>query len=360
MSQKLNISLYQQGNFYRVPKLLIQGKKYEGLSSDAKLLYAVYQDRAELSIQNKWMDSNGDIYFLYSIDEVCFFMGWGKDKVIKVKKELINYSLLAEKRQGRNLVNKTYLFLIDVNTEERKFISKTRLLSEIDKWLNILNRQLLGSTDKEIQNNCLDHLITEFSCCEKAVKNFLTSYKISISKLIAEKKEYLSIKEVGKSDFQKQPDTLGKSENQISGLLKKRILEVGKTDPNDTDKNDNYMKKKEEEHLKEEISRLVKTTPMLSFYIQRLILDKKVSLEIEYLVVNGLDSCWQLLLFERDHFNQRIIQHQRLYGEHALVHLFHEMFEKQLEYTQRNCLNPNYFHAYFIKGMKDRLESQLF
>ena len=132
--------MYQQGNFYRIPKLLMQGEKYEKLSSDAQLLYAVYQDRAELSIQNKWTDSNGDIYFLYSIDEVCFFMGWGKDKVIKVKKELIKYALLSEKRQGRNFVNKTYLYLVDTSTEQRKFISKSKFLSEIDQGLNILGQ----------------------------------------------------------------------------------------------------------------------------------------------------------------------------------------------------------------------------
>ena len=137
-------------------------------------------------------------------------------------------------------------------------------------------------------------------------------------------------------------------------------MEVGKTDPNDTDKNDTYVKEKEEEYFKGEISRLVKNTPMLSFYIQRLIQDKKISVETEYLVVNALDSCWQILLFERDHFNQRIIQHQKLYGDHALMHLFQETFERQLVYTQRNCLDPNYFHTYFIKGMKDRLDNQLF
>lgn len=67
LGEILNASIYQQGNFFRIPKLLMQGEKYQRLSSDAKLLYALYQDRAELSIKNNWTDKNGDIYFFTSL-----------------------------------------------------------------------------------------------------------------------------------------------------------------------------------------------------------------------------------------------------------------------------------------------------
>lgn len=219
MERKLNISVYQQGNFYRVPKLLIQGKKYEKLTSDAKLLYAVYQDRAEISIQNKWTDLNGDIYFLFSIDEVCFFMGWGRDKTMKIKKELIAFDLLSEKRQGRNLVNKTYLHLIDLNTDIRKFISKSLIIKEIDRK-SIENEKVCQSECLEdFENNCNLSLAQNFNCDIGNIKYFLKKYQISLTQKYDDFKNLLETKEVGKAVFQEIFDENRKSEKPILMIL---------------------------------------------------------------------------------------------------------------------------------------------
>ncbi len=364
--------MYQQGNFYRIPKLLIQGKKYERLSSDAKLLYAVYQDRAELSIQNKWTDSNGDIFFLYSIDEVCFFMGWGKDKVIKVKKELIKYALLSERRQGRNLVNKTYLYLVDTSTEQRKFISKSKFLSEIDKWLNILDQQLLQCTNEEIQDYCLKYLTEEFSLCGKAVDNFLTSYKIIIPQIIEDKKKSLCMKEVGISDLQTNDVALRNSGITTSGTLKSRLLEVGKPDPNDTDSNDKSLKEDEKKKVKvnqdsfsdetyhEEIERLQNEVPSLKKLLRMFPTERLRSMKEKFSLVQALDECYQQILYEQNNQNPVILVEIRLYGERAIENMLQQLFEQQLEYTRNHCRNSTYFVEYFIHGLKERVESKLF
>lgn len=65
--------------------------------------------------------------------------------MIKVKKELINYSLLAGKRQGRNLMNKTYLYLVDITIEQRKCISKLEFLNDR-------------------QHNCFSYLYEKIDC----------------------------------------------------------------------------------------------------------------------------------------------------------------------------------------------------
>ena len=93
-------------------------------------------------------------------------------------------------------------------------------------------------TNEELQDACLKYLINEFSCCEKTIDKFLTSYKIAIPQLIEDKKKFLCIKEVGISDFQENVMALGNSDIPTSGTLKSRFLEVGKTDSNDTDSND--------------------------------------------------------------------------------------------------------------------------
>lgn len=360
MERKLNISVYQQGNFYRVPKLLIQGKKYKKLTSDAKLLYAVYQDRAEISIQNKWTDLNGDIYFLFSIDEVCFFMGWGRDKTIKIKKELIAFDLLSEKRQGRNLVNKTYLHLIDLNTDIRKFISKSLMIKEIDRRIIENEKVCQSECFEEFENNCILSLAQNFHCDIGNIKYFLKKYRISLIQKYNDGKSLLVTKEVGKADFQEIFHETGETEKPISRNRVNRLLDVGKNDPNDTNINKKNNMRKDEENLKREIERLTGDNPLIQKYTHRLLFEKNYSIELEYLVVNSLDNCWQLLLFERDHGNEKISANINLYGETSLENLFREVFEKQLDFTQHNCRNSEYFLRYFVEGMKSRIDNLLF
>lgn len=360
MERKLNISVYQQGNFYRVPKLLIQGKKYEKLTSDAKLLYAVYQDRAEISIQNKWTDLNGDIYFLFSIDEVCFFMGWGRDKTIKIKKELIAFDLLSEKRQGRNLVNKTYLHLIDLNTDIRKFISKSLMIKEIDRKIIENEKVCQSECFEEFENNCILSLAQNFHCDIGNIKYFLKKYRISLIQKYNDGKSLLVTKEVGKADFQEIFHETGETEKPISRNRVNRLLNVGKNDPNDTNINKKNNMRKDEENLKREIERLTGDNPLIQKYAHRLLFEKNYSIELKYLVVNSLDNCWQLLLFERDHGNEKISANINLYGETSLENLFREVFEKQLDFTQHNCRNSEYFLRYFVEGMKSRIDNLLF
>ena len=42
--------------FYRTPKVLCTDKRFQGLSSDAKLLYGILLDRIQLSQKNNWID----------------------------------------------------------------------------------------------------------------------------------------------------------------------------------------------------------------------------------------------------------------------------------------------------------------
>lgn len=106
------ISLKQVMNgerFFRVPKLFFESKLYKKMSADSKLLYAILKDRFELSVKNNWIDDDGNIYFIFTVEEIGEMMGCGKDKVIKLKKELKKYDLLEEVRQGLNKPNLIYL-----------------------------------------------------------------------------------------------------------------------------------------------------------------------------------------------------------------------------------------------------------
>ena len=98
--------------FYRVPKEFFESNYYEKMSSDSKLLYGILKDRFELSLKNNWIDKDGNIYFIFTIEEIGKMIGCGKDKAIKIKKELAKYELLEEVRQGLNKPNLIYLGVV--------------------------------------------------------------------------------------------------------------------------------------------------------------------------------------------------------------------------------------------------------
>ena len=99
--------------FYRIPKIFVESPLYKPMSTDAKFTYAILKDRFELSLRNNWIDKNGDVYLIYTITELQEILGYENKKVIKLKKELQEYGLLEEVRQGLNKPNLLYLGNID-------------------------------------------------------------------------------------------------------------------------------------------------------------------------------------------------------------------------------------------------------
>lgn len=139
------ISLAQVNNgerFFRVPKLLFESELYKKMSAESKLLYAILKDRFELSVKNNWIDADGNIYFIFTVEEIGEMLGCGKDKVIKLKKELKKYDLLEEVRQGLNKPNLIYLGSLKVENEAKPLMSAEVGKSEFRKSENQNSRTL--------------------------------------------------------------------------------------------------------------------------------------------------------------------------------------------------------------------------
>lgn len=61
--------------FYRVPKVLFTEDCFWNVSTDAKLLYGILLDRMNLSARNGWLDEEGRVYIIFTIEEIkgaCF------------------------------------------------------------------------------------------------------------------------------------------------------------------------------------------------------------------------------------------------------------------------------------------------
>lgn len=96
--------------FYRIPKVLFSDKRFESLSTDAKLLYGVLLDRMGLSLKNGWTDSEGRVYIIYTIEEIMDAMKCADQKAIRLLRELdVSCGLIERKRRGLGQPNLIYV-----------------------------------------------------------------------------------------------------------------------------------------------------------------------------------------------------------------------------------------------------------
>lgn len=110
----------QRNIYYQMPKFLFEGE-LENLSNDARVLYSLLRDRHDLSIKNQWINENGEVYLIFSRENMCDMLKLSKPTVIKAMNDLKKYNLIEEKRLGQGKANQIYLLSVDtVLTYEKK------------------------------------------------------------------------------------------------------------------------------------------------------------------------------------------------------------------------------------------------
>lgn len=115
----------EQYAFYRVPKLLFTSKRFWSLSTDAKMLYGLFLDRMALSQRNGWVDRQGRVYIIYTVENIMESLSCGNKKAIQLLSELENKAnLIMRKKQGQGKPNLIYLkrFTAVVNNAEEHFL----------------------------------------------------------------------------------------------------------------------------------------------------------------------------------------------------------------------------------------------
>ena len=109
-----------QHQFLAIPKMLMTSKRFKNLSSDAKLLFALFLDRAKVSMKNNWFDKEGRLFIIYRIESVIDEngnvgssitedLGVSKNTATRAIKELSNANLIFVKRQGLGKPNLIYV-----------------------------------------------------------------------------------------------------------------------------------------------------------------------------------------------------------------------------------------------------------
>ena len=118
----------EQFAFYRVPKLLFKDKRFSKISSDAKLLYALFLDRMSLSGENGWIDEEKRVYIYFPIEEITEVFDIGTQKAVKIIAELNDIDgcgLIHRRIQGQGKPARIYLMkYTSVNSDSEPEIAE--------------------------------------------------------------------------------------------------------------------------------------------------------------------------------------------------------------------------------------------
>lgn len=78
----------EQYAFYRIPKIFFTDSRFRRMSVKAKILYGLMLDRVSLSLKNRWIDKEGRVYIIYTIQEIMESLGCAEQKAVKILSEL--------------------------------------------------------------------------------------------------------------------------------------------------------------------------------------------------------------------------------------------------------------------------------
>lgn len=97
------------GSFYQIPRQIFTDRRCQGLSSGAKLLYALLRDRAALSRRNGWVDGQGRVFIYFTIREVEQALGCSHGTAVALMGAVARAGLIERVRQGQGRPSRIYV-----------------------------------------------------------------------------------------------------------------------------------------------------------------------------------------------------------------------------------------------------------
>ena len=154
-----------QFTFFRIPKLLITHSRFSSLSTDAKLLYGLLLDRMSLSIKNEWIDENDRVYIIYSIESISFDLNCGKNKAVRVLKELDSENgigLVDKKRLGLGKPNVMYVknfnsIMADIQNDTETLKSSRIPKSKLQEYPKVNFKNTQNQTSRIPKSKLQEH-----------------------------------------------------------------------------------------------------------------------------------------------------------------------------------------------------------
>ncbi|WP_273951413.1 replication initiator protein A [Leuconostoc mesenteroides] len=287
--------------FYKIPKALFENEFYADMKLETKVAYAILRDRFLLSIRNNWIDKNGDVYLIYKNIDLQTILSVGEKKVISLKKELANFGLLEEERQGLNKPNRLYVGNINADFE-------------------VIHRaNPLG--DKELSKRQVRNCQNDRSRTSKTTAQELSK---------------------------RQSNETESSETDLSET------ETNSFDEDEVNNNNN-SKKAQQSFIA--IGKIIQNSPELRSVVQGLIPDLLLNEPQQAeIVVRALERGYHFLITKLEKGNYVLTLQKQLQGEVAIKQLLLNTGFKQVDYMRDHLIDISQYGKYFASGFDNRLK----
>ena len=151
-----------QFNFIRIPAVLFSKEEFKCLSSEAKVLYGILLKRMDLSAKNGWLDEQGRVFIICTLEEIMETMNCADNKATKLMNELEEKcGLIERKRQGQGKPNLIYVknFISSVDNSSPSHFLKCENHTSGD--VKITHQEVRKSHGSNTDNNDTDNRYTE-------------------------------------------------------------------------------------------------------------------------------------------------------------------------------------------------------
>ena len=91
----------EQFPFFRMPKVMFGDRLFKGISRDGKVLYGLLLDRVSLSRENGWIDDEGHVYVIFTLESIQMTMECSDKSATKYLSELEEFGLIERIRRGQ-------------------------------------------------------------------------------------------------------------------------------------------------------------------------------------------------------------------------------------------------------------------
>lgn len=211
--------------FFQMPKVLFESELYKDLSLGAKAMYSVLRDRQDLSIKNKWVDEDGYIYLIYTINSLCELLNISDKTATKYKRELAKYELLFEKRMGQGKPNRLYVLKPNYNEAD----SYKKKADVADSELSYPQPQSIENTKNRRKYDSVNRTFYDSRLVESTT---LEAKKVRPNDTEVNNTEFIdthsinhSLNKYDKNPYNKEKENERKTEIELSKIIKQANIE---------------------------------------------------------------------------------------------------------------------------------------
>lgn len=174
--------------FYRVPKVLFTNERFWNISADAKMLYGILLDRMSLSAKNGWIDKNGRVYIIFTIEEAKMALNCAEQKAIKLLSEKLILTAIREVSAYVREDEKEFIRIVrDAASagQEQTAREQKKRLRQVEKRIGELDeliRKLYeGNATGKIPDKHFNRLLAEYDTEQNALEQEAAELKEGIT-----------------------------------------------------------------------------------------------------------------------------------------------------------------------------------